>query len=121
MPDTPALLRTGGAAGAEASAPTPLSRPWPASPARPQVPASAAAAPVPTRAQLSDRFLDVARLSRQLSMLPEGRGGMLSLAVAKLAAALKARRRGCQAGKTPGTCIRRWAAVDPATVVALLC
>lgn len=55
-----------------------------------QVPAGAAAAPVPTRAQLSDRFVDVARLARQLSMLPEGQGGMLSLAVAKLAAALKA-------------------------------
>lgn len=58
------------------------------------MPAGAAAAPVPTRAQLSDRFVDVARLSRQLSMLPEGQGGMLSLAVAKLAAALKASRPG---------------------------
>lgn len=44
---------------------------------------------MPTRAQLADQFQDVARLSRELSMVPEGQGGMLSVAVAKLAAALK--------------------------------
>lgn len=55
----------------------------------PQVPEEAASAPVPTRAQLTDQFADVARLSRELSLLPEGQGGMLSVAVAKLAAKLK--------------------------------
>mgnify|MGYP001810672928 CR=1 FL=1 len=55
----------------------------------PQVPAEAASQPVPTRAQLSEEFENVARLSRQLGMLPEGQGGLLSLALAKLAAALK--------------------------------
>ena len=54
-----------------------------------QVPEEAAAAPVPTRGQLSDQFADVARLSRELSLLPEGQGGMLSVAVAKLSAKLK--------------------------------
>lgn len=54
-----------------------------------QVPEEAASAPVPTRAQLTDQFTDVARLSRELSLLPEGQGGMLSVAVAKLAAKLK--------------------------------
>lgn len=44
---------------------------------------------MPTRAQLADQFTDVARLSRELSLLPEGQGGMLSVAVAKLAAKLK--------------------------------
>lgn len=53
------------------------------------VPSAAAAAPVPTRGQLSDQFQDVSRLTHQLSMLPEGQGGMLSVAVAKLAAKLK--------------------------------
>jgi len=49
---------------------------------------------VPTRAQLTDQFTDVARLSRELSLLPEGQGGMLSVAVAKLAAKLKVCARG---------------------------
>jgi hypothetical protein len=60
-----------------------------------QVPEEAAAAPVPTRGQLSDQFADVARLSRELSLLPEGQGGMLSVAVAKLAAKLKVGAGAC--------------------------
>jgi hypothetical protein len=53
------------------------------------VPAEAAERGAPSREQLADGFRDVQRLSRQLGMIPEGQGGVLALAVAKLAASLK--------------------------------
>ncbi|KAI3424210.1 hypothetical protein D9Q98_009566 [Chlorella vulgaris] len=71
------------------------------------VPSEAAKEAVPTRAQLADRFLDVQRLSRELSMVPSGQGGMLSVAVAKLAAKLKIAERGPLALSLPGAGIDR--------------
>lgn len=46
---------------------------------------------LPTRAQLAARWPDVHRASSQLSMIPTGSGGILSLALAGLAGRLKVR------------------------------
>ena len=46
-----------------------------------------------TRAQISDSFVDVQRVARQLAWVPEGQGGLITIALAKLAARLKV--RGC--------------------------
>jgi hypothetical protein len=57
---------------------------------------------VPTRAQLADRFPGVARVARELALLPGDRPlGVLSLSVAKLAAKLKVRFDG---EPQPGNC-----------------
>ncbi|KAK9804866.1 hypothetical protein WJX72_009060 [[Myrmecia] bisecta] len=60
---------------------------------------------IPTRAQLQDRWADVARAARSLAALPEGAGGPLSLGLASLAAKLKVSERGCagQAGRQSGS------------------
>ena len=44
---------------------------------------------IPTRAQLLDRWAGVSRAARQLSAIPQGQGGPLSIAVASLASAFK--------------------------------
>lgn len=44
---------------------------------------------LPTRTQLGERWADVAAQTARLSKLPDGHGGLLSLAAAGLAARLK--------------------------------
>ena len=50
---------------------------------------------IPTRAQLVDRWAAVRRAARQLSTIPQGQGGPLSIAVATLASALKVCMQSC--------------------------
>jgi hypothetical protein len=45
--------------------------------------------PLPTRVQIKEGFKDIKRVCGELSLIPEGKGGLLSLATAKVAAALK--------------------------------
>lgn len=73
------------------NAPPPLPRSPPSPPPCPllQLPAGAAQQGVWTRTQLSDGFADVERVSRQLAWVPEGQGGFITTALAKLASKLK--------------------------------
>lgn len=50
---------------------------------------------IPTRAQLVDRWEAVRRAACQLSTIPQGQGGPLSIAVATLASALKVCMQSC--------------------------
>lgn len=45
--------------------------------------------PLPTRVQIKEDFREIKRMCGELSLIPEGKGGLLSLATAKVAAALK--------------------------------
>ncbi|GAB4813276.1 hypothetical protein N2152v2_000322 [Parachlorella kessleri] len=55
-----------------------------------------------SRTQIAEAFSDVQRASRQLCWVPEGQGGFLTIALAKLAAKLKVSERGPLAAKLPG-------------------
>ena len=68
---------------------------------------------IPTRAQLVDRWAGVSRVSRQLSAIPQGQGGPLSIAVASLASALKV----CQLKRAHGSFLNQlWLCCNAATL-----
>jgi hypothetical protein len=74
--------------------------------------------PVPTREQLGAEFARAARAARELSALPAGRGGLLSVAAAKLGAKLKVGEAEPLASALPGGGVDRALAAAQARLAA---